>query len=154
MDDAHRSFAAPTPGTAGATPPPEDLRRGAEDDLDSLIVPERQISAPVRRVAIVALVDARIALKSIAKLVRCSLSTVRRWIRRAKGTGEIQEHARSGRPAIYGQKLQMRIVAFYCQTQPLPDAGRWTLRWAAHRLLSDSAVVGASPSRSTIHRIW
>ena len=47
----------------------------------------------------------------------------------------------------------MRIVAFYCQTRPLPDAGRWTLRWAARRLRSDSTVVGASPSKSTIHRI-
>ena len=61
---------------------------------------------------------------------------------RAKGVGELHDHARSGRPAIYRQELQMRIVAFYCQTQPLPGAGRWTLRWAERRLRSDSAVVG------------
>jgi transposase len=153
VDDAHRRLAAPTPGTANAASTPDDIHSGAEDCLYSTVVPERRISAPVRRGAIVALADARIALNTIAKLVRCSLSTVRRWIRRAKGAGEIHDHARSGRPAIYGQKLQMRIVAFYCQTRPLPDAGRWTLRWAARRLRADSAVVGASPSKSTIHRI-
>jgi len=116
-------------------------------------VPERPISTPVRRVAIIALANAHVALNTIAKLVHCSVSTVRRWIHRAKETGEIHDRARSGRPAIYGQDLQMRIVAFYCQTQPLPNAGRWTLRWAARRLGSDSSVIGASPSKSTIHRI-
>jgi transposase len=129
------------------------MHSSTEHCLYPAVVPERRVSAPVRREAIVALADARIALNAIAKLARCSVSTVRRWIRRAKGTGEFHDHARSGHPAIYRQELQMRIVAFYCQTQPLPDAGRWTLRWAARRLRSDSAVVGASPSKSTIHRI-
>jgi transposase len=116
-------------------------------------VTETRISAPVRRQAIIALANAQIALNTIANLLRCSVSSVRRWIRRAKETGQCHDHARSGRPAIYRQELQMRLVAFYCQTQPLPSAGRWTLRWAERRLRSDSAVVGASPSKSTIHRI-
>ncbi len=47
----------------------------------------------------------------------------------------------------------MRIVAFYCQTQPLPGAGRWTLRWAECRLKADSTAVGSAPSKSTLHRI-
>jgi len=153
VDDAHQRLAAPTPGTANAASRPDDIHSRVEDCLYATAVPERRISAPGRRGAILALADARMTPNTIAKLVRCSLSTVRRWIRRAKGAAEIHEHARSGRPAIYGQKLQMRIVAFYCQTRPLPDAGRWTLRWAAHRLCSHSAVVGASPSKSTIHRI-
>jgi len=151
--DAHCRLPAPTPCTAGAASAPGDIHSSAEECLYLTVVPERRISAPVRRGAIIALADARIALNTIAKLVRCSRSSVRRWIRRAKGTGELHDRARSGRPAIYGQKLQMRIVAFYCQTQPLPGAGRWTLRWAARRLLADSTVVGASPGKSTIHRI-
>ncbi|MFQ5410163.1 MAG: IS630 family transposase, partial [Anaerolineales bacterium] len=97
--------------------------------------------------------DARIALNSIAKLVRCSVSSVRRWRRRAKGTGELHDQARSGRPAIYSHELRLRIVAFYCQTRPLPGAGRWTLRWAERRLEADRTVVGAAPSKSTLHRI-
>ena len=153
MLDAHRRLPAPTLCSAGVASAPGNIHRSAEAGLYPTVVPERRISAPVRRGAIIALADARIALNTIAKLVRCSVSTVRRWVRRAKGTGELHEQARSGRPAIYRQELQLRIVAFYCQTQPLPDAGRWTLRWAAQRLRSDSTVVGASPSKSTIHRI-
>jgi len=151
--EAHGHLPAPPAGAAGAATPPGDIHSRAGECLYPTVVPETRIPASVRRQAIVALADARIALNTIAKLVRCSLGSVRRWIRRTKGTGEIHDRARSGRPAIYGQKLQMRIVAFYCQTQPLPDAGRWTLRWAERRLRSDSTVVGASPGKSTIHRI-
>jgi len=106
-----------------------------------------------RRQAIVALADARIAHHSIAKLVRCSVSSVRRWIRRAKGAGELHDHLRSGRPPIYSREVRLRIVAFYCQTRPLPGGGRWTLRWAEHRLKADHTAVGAAPSKSTLHRI-
>ncbi len=97
--------------------------------------------------------DARIALNTIANLVHCSVSSVRRWIRRAKGAGELRDHPRSGRPALYPQEVQLRIVAFYCQTQPLPGSGRWTLRWAERRLKAGSTEVGAAPSKSTLHRI-
>ena len=97
--------------------------------------------------------DARIALNTIANLVHCSISSVRRWIRRVKGAGELHDHPRSGRPALYPQELRLRIVAFYCQTQPLPGRGRWTLRGAECRLKAGSTEVGAAPSKSTLHRI-
>jgi transposase len=151
--EAQRRLPAPLPCATGAATPPGDMHRGVKDCLYPTVVTETRVPAPVRRGAIVALAEARIALNTIAKWVRCSLSSVRRWIRRAKGAGELHDQARSGRPAIYRQELQLRIVAFYCQTQPLPDAGRWTLRWAARRLQADGTVVGASPSKSTIHRI-
>jgi transposase len=100
------------------------------------------------------LADAWIALNTIANLVHCSVSSVRRWIRRAKeGAGELHDHARSGRPAIYPQEVRLHIVAFYCQTRPLPGSGRWTLRWAECRLKADNTAVGAAPSKSTLHRI-
>ncbi len=44
-------------------------------------------------------------------------------------------------------------MAFYCQTRPLPGAGRWTLRWAERRLQAGHTAVGAAPSKSTLHRI-
>ena len=102
---------------------------------------------------IVALADARIALTAIANLVRCSVSSVRRWIRRAKRTAALHDDARSGRPALYPQEVRLRIVAFYCHTRPLPGVGRWTLRWAESRLKADTTAVGAAPSKSTVHRI-
>ena len=132
---------------------PGDIHRRAGDSLYPAALPETRLSPRSRRQAIVALANARIALNTIANLVRCSLSSVRRWIRRAKGAGELHDHARSGRPVIYSQELRMRIVAFYCQTQPLPGAGRWTLRWAECRLKADRSVVGAAPGKSTLHRI-
>jgi len=117
------------------------------------VVAPTRVSPLARRQAIVALADARIARHSIATLVCCSLSSVHRWIRRAQGAGSLQDQARSGRPPIYSQELRLRIVAFYCQTRPLPGAGRWTLRWAARRLQVDPGVVGAAPGKSTLHRI-
>jgi transposase len=122
-------------------------------DLYPSVLAQTQVSRPARRQAIIALADARLALNTIAKLVRCSVSSVRRWIRRAKGAEGLHDHARSGRPAIYPQEVRLRIVAFYCQTQPLPGCGRWTLRWAERRLKSDNTAVGAAPSKSTLHRI-
>ncbi len=106
-----------------------------------------------RRQAIVALANAQIGVNAIAAVVHYSVDTVRRWIRRSKESGEFHDYARLGRPAIYTQEIQLRMVAFYCQTQPLPECGRWTLRWAAQRLKGDSTLVGAAPSKSTLHRI-
>lgn len=97
--------------------------------------------------------EAHIAVNTIAQLVRYSVSSVRRWIHRAKRTGALHDHARSGRPANYPQAVRLRVVAFYCQTQPLPGCGRWTLRWAARRLQVEPTAVGAAPSKSTLHRI-
>ena len=122
-------------------------------ELYPTVLAQTQSLPPVRRQAIIALADARIAVNTIAKLVRCSVSSVRRWIHRAKRTGALHDHARSGRPASYPQAVRLRVVAFYCQTQPLPGCGRWTLRWAARRLQVDPTAVGAAPSKSTLHRI-
>jgi len=101
----------------------------------------------------VALADSRVEVKAIAIAVQCSVWTVRRWIRRSKTTGDLHDRPRSGRHALYLEETKLRIVAFYCQTQPLPGCGRWSLRWAARRLEADPARVGVSPSKSTLHRI-
>ena len=153
MVEAHCRVAPLSPCVARTTIAPGDIHSSGGGGLYPTVVPETRISPVSRRQAIVALADARIALNAIADLARCSLSSVRRWIRRAKGTGGLHDHARSGRPPIYPQEVRMRIVAFYCQTRPLPGAGRWTLRWAERRLKADPSAVGASPSKSTLHRI-
>ncbi len=106
-----------------------------------------------RRQAIIALANARVAHKTIANMVHYSLSSVGRWIRRATEVGVVHDYARSGCPTTYPKAVRARIIAFYCQTQPLPDAGRWTLRWAERRLAIDCAEVGMAPSKSTLHRI-
>jgi len=118
------------------------------------ILPKTRTLSLCCRRGIVALSNARIARNAIAKALRCSIGSVHRWIRRVRETGSVRDLARSGRPAIYSQEIKMRLVAFYCQTQPLPDCGRWTLRWAERRLKAEHAQVGVAPvSKSTLHRI-
>ena len=45
------------------------------------------------------------------------------------------------------------IIAFYCQTQPFQNSGRWTLRCAEVYLAAHPKKVNGTPSKSTIHRI-
>jgi len=101
----------------------------------------------------VALTSAGLAVKAVSVFVQRSMSTVRRWLRRSEITGDLRDLSRSGRPALYSEEIQLRIVAFYCQTQPLSGCGRWTLRWAARHLKAEPNKVDATPSKSTLHRI-
>lgn len=68
-------------------------------------------------------------------------------------TGDIVNSTRSGRPAIYSETFKLELIGFYCQTQPFPNAGRWTLRWAAVYLAAHPECLSATPGKSTIHRI-
>ena len=102
----------------------------------------------------VALVKAGVRVKVISLALQCSVWTVRLWIRRSTSTGELHDRPRTGRrPVLFTEESRLRIVAFYCQTQPLPGCGRWSLRWAARHLKAAPERVGSSPSKSTIHRI-
>ena len=101
----------------------------------------------------VALGTSGVEVKAVSIFVQRSVWTVRRWIRRSQTTGDFHDLPRSGRPAFYSEKAKLRIVAFYCQTRPLPNCGRWSLRWAARRLLANPTRIGVSPGKSTLHRI-
>ena len=106
-----------------------------------------------RRKAVSMLSDAGVRCGAVALFAGCSRWTVRRWTVRGALSGEFHDHARSGRPSVYTEETRLRAVAFYCQTQPLPGCGRWTLRWAASYLKVHRERLGASPSKSTLHRI-
>lgn len=101
----------------------------------------------------VALSAVGISVQEVTALVPSSECTVRRWIRRSETTGDLHDRPRSGRRLIYTEESQLRLIAFYCQTQPLPNCGRWTTRVAAAHLRAQPEQMGASPSKSTIHRI-
>lgn len=101
----------------------------------------------------VALTAVGVAVKAVSIFVEHSVWTVRRWLRRGQTTGALSDRPRSGQPAIYSEETNLRIIAFYCQTQPLPGCGRWSLRWAARHLEAEPNTVGVSPSKSTLHRI-
>ena len=100
----------------------------------------------------------------IAYFVNLDISTVNRWTERAESEismsmsdidMELKDKPRPGRPLVYDDALRHRVVAFYCQSTPLPGAGRWTLRWAEKILEITPELVGAGAmlSRSTIWRI-
>jgi transposase len=106
-----------------------------------------------RRKVMAALAESSIEVKAIAGVVQCSVQTVHRWIRRSQTTGDMHDRPRTGRPCLYSEEERHRLIGFYCQTQPLPNSGRWSLRWAARRLMEDSMSAGVAPSKSTLHRI-
>ena len=107
----------------------------------------------VRRKAAVVLVNHGIGLYTIAAIVGYSISTVSRTLKRMNEAGDVLDLPRSGRPALYVEELKLKLIGFYCQTQPLPNSGRWTIRWAAAHLAKHPQKINATPSKSSIHRI-
>jgi transposase len=105
------------------------------------------------RQAVLVLAEAQVEINAIARVMQYSVGSVRRWVQRGRTGAGVHDRPRSGRPPQYPEQAQLRMVAFYCQTQPLPGCGRWTLRWAAARLKAEPDRLGASPSKSTLHRI-
>lgn len=102
----------------------------------------------------------------IAYFVNLDIRTVNRWTERAESDMsmsmsmsmgdsdmELKDKPRPGRPLVYDEAVRHRVVAFYCQTKPLIETGRWTLRWAEKYLETNSEIVGARLHRSTIWRI-
>jgi transposase len=101
----------------------------------------------------VALTSVGLTAKAVGIFVQRSVWTVRSWLRRSETTGDLSDLPRSGRPVLYSDEIKLRIIAFYCQTQPLQGVGRWSLRWAACHLLAEPNTIGATPSKSTLHRV-
>ncbi len=91
--------------------------------------------------------------KAAAAIIGCGLSTINRSLQRLTKTGNIADLPRSGRPAFYSETFKLELIGFYCQTQPFPNSGRWTLRWAALHLTAHPECIKGTPSKSTIHRI-
>ena len=102
------------------------------------------------RYQIITLSSYGITQRVISIFTGCNMQMVYRWSRRC----DFNDKARAGRPLLYNEEIQLKTIAFYCQTTPLPDCGRWTLRWAEKQLKKeDSNPVGQPVSRSTIQRI-
>jgi transposase len=107
----------------------------------------------IRRKSAVVLINKGFTVSAVAELVGCGVSTVSRSLKRIADTGDIVDLPRSGRPATYSETFKLELIGFYCQTQPLPNSGRWTLRWAAVHLAAHPEIINAIPSKSSIHRI-
>ena len=101
----------------------------------------------------VALSAVGVGLREIGYLVQRSIRTVRRWLVRSETATELRDLSRSGRPPLYPEEERLRVVAFYCQTRPLPGCGRWSLQWAVAHLKNNPDALGICPSKSTLHRM-
>ena len=92
--------------------------------------------------------------RTIAAFLGDCASTITRWCSPAiPSSSNLYDRPRCGHPLSYSEDIQTRIIGFYCQTHPLPECGRWTFRWAARRLKAEPERIGATPSKSSIHRI-
>lgn len=101
------------------------------------------------RAHIIALSRNGVNAKVIAGFIQCNVEMVYRW----RGRCDIIDKTRCGRPLVYNQEIQLKIIAFYCQTTPLPGCGYWTLRWAKKHLPENFELNGKPISHSTIGRI-
>ncbi len=113
----------------------------------------QSVPTVVRRKMVVVLVNYGFSLCAVATIVGYSISSVGRTLKRMNETGDVLDLPRSGRPARYTEELKLELIGFYCQTQPLPNSGRWTTRWAAAHLAKNPDKINATPSKSSIHRI-
>jgi len=126
----------------------------SEESLTSSL--KRRIAAFGRaqqRSQMAALHECGIDVKPISLFVNRHITTVRRWIARAKNDGDIHDQKRKGRPAVYPEQIRLKTIAFYCQVSPLPGCGTWSFRWAEKYLKNHSEIIDCSMSHSTIQRI-
>jgi transposase len=126
---------------------------GHTEPASSLALSPTMRARVSRRKAILALCHSGLETKAVALFIDCSVSTVRRLQRHSTGVEDLTDRPRTGRPALYTNEVQTRVIAFYCQTQPLPDCGKWTFHWAALHLKAHPEKIGVAPSRATIYRI-
>jgi transposase len=91
----------------------------------------------------------------ISWFLNSDIITVRRWISRLDMGSEmcINDKKRSGRPLSLTEVIQMKVIAFYCQTPPPPGCTRWSLSYADKYLKTHPNIIGCSISRSSIHRV-
>lgn len=102
------------------------------------------ISRTIRRQSAVVLTNKGLTVSAVAALVGCCTSTVARSLKRMSDTGDVVDLPRSGRPATYSETFKLELIGFYCQTQPFPNSGRWTLRWTAVHLAARPEIVRIS----------
>ncbi len=94
------------------------------------------------RYQIIALNNSGISNNVISKITDSSKEIVNRWSRR----NTIYDNQRSGRSPIYSEAIQLKTKAIYCQTTPLSDCWRWTLRTAGKYIENDSILIGLPTS--------
>ncbi len=90
--------------------------------------------------------------RAVSLLLRLHQKTVSNWSNRFKSEGSIQDLARSGRPPRITFDIAQKVIAFYCQHNPLPGCSNWSVRWMAVYFQKHPEYLNMPISASTIHR--
>ena len=107
---------------------------------------------PLQRLKMRVLLQDQIPVYAISELLGCHRKTVSNWRARfAHGQG-IFDLPRSGRPLTIPAEVTLRLIAFYCQYNPLPGCARWSIRWAHKYLQQHPDILQCSISRSSLQR--
>ena len=99
------------------------------------------------------LLQHKIPETTISSILGCHVKTVCKWKQRFQTGDGIFDRPRSGRPSIIPLEVNHRLLAFYCQYNPLPGYTRWSIRWAETYLQKHQDILQCSISRSSIHRL-
>lgn len=90
---------------------------------------------------------------TISSVLGCDVKTVCMWKKRFNAGDGILDRPRSGRPLIISSAVNHKLLAFYCQHDPLPGFSRWSIRNAEKYLRNHLDILRCSVSRSSIHRL-
>jgi len=90
---------------------------------------------------------------TISSVLGCDVKTVCMWKKRFNAGDGILDRPRSGRPLIISSAVNHKLLAFYCQHDPLPGFSRWSIRNAEKYLRNHPDILRCSVSRSSIHRL-
>ncbi len=101
----------------------------------------------------VTLYHAGVSIAEIAVFIGRDVSTIQRWIKRMMIGEPIDDRSREGRPSTFSLRVQLKVTAFFCQTNPLPGCNTMTLKWAFDYFSQNPSFLGCSISISSICRI-
>lgn len=107
----------------------------------------------VFRLQLWVLLQHKIPETTISSVLGCHIKTVSLWKNRFHAGDGILDKPRSGRPPIIPSEVNHRLLAFYCQHNPLPGCSRWSIRWAEVYLKNHPEILQFPISRSSIHRL-
>lgn len=99
------------------------------------------------------LLQHKIPETTISSVLGCHVKTVFSWKQRFQAGDGILDRPRSGRSPIIPPEINHRLLAFYCQYNPLPGYTRWSIRWAETYLQKHLDILQCPISRSSIHRL-
>lgn len=92
------------------------------------------------------------SVSAVSLVAGCHPKTVSRWQNRFRSGHGISDRCRSGRPPKITIDIVQKVVAFYCQCNPLPGCASWSVRWMAIYFQKHPEYLNIGISASTIHR--